>query len=265
MVAPAGGVALLTDFGLKDHYVGVMKGVILSVNAHARIIDLSHDIGSQDILEAYFLLSNSYRYFPAGTVFVAVVDPGVGSDRAIVAVEADRHTFLAPDNGLLGFLEKDDRIRRIVQVKNERYFLKPLSNTFHGRDIFAPVAGHLSQGIDLLALGPEIPRIQRIATPSPQVTQEGVTVGEIVSIDRFGNLVSNIPGDRLAAADAVEVRVGKSVIRRLSTSYAATKKGELLAIVGSTGNVEISINKGDARRKTGAKVGDVIRVRHSRK
>ncbi|HLF94361.1 MAG TPA: SAM-dependent chlorinase/fluorinase [Planctomycetota bacterium] len=265
MVAPAGVVALLTDFGLKDHYVGVMKGAILSVNVHARIIDISHGVGSQDILEAYFLLSNTYRYFPQGTVFVAVVDPGVGSDRAIVAVEADRYTFLAPDNGLLGFLEKDDRIRRIVQVKDERYFLKPVSNTFHGRDIFAPVAGHLSQGIDLLQLGPEIPRIQKIVAPAPKVTQEGVIVGEIVSIDRFGNLVSNIPGERLAAADAVEVKVGKSVIRRLSTSYASAKKGELLAIVGSTGNLEISVARGDARKKTGAKVGDGVRVHHSKK
>ena len=242
-----------------------MKGVILGVNPHARIIDISHDVGSQDVLEAYFLLSNSYRYFPAGTVFVAVVDPGVGSDRAIVAVDAERHTFLAPDNGLLGFLEKDGRIRRIVQVENDAFFLKPVSNTFHGRDIFAPVAGHLSQGIDLARLGPEVQRIQKIAAPAPKVTKEGVIVGEIVSIDRFGNLVTNIPGDRLAAADAVEVKVGKAVIRRLSTSYASTKKGEFLAIVGSTGNLEVSVNKGDARRKTGSKIGDVVRVHHSQK
>jgi S-adenosylmethionine hydrolase len=265
MVAPAGIVALLTDFGLKDPYVGVMKGVILGVNPNARIIDLSHDIGSQDVLEAYFLLSNSYRYFPAGTVFVAVVDPGVGSDRAIVAVEAERHTFLAPDNGLLGFLEKDGRIRRIVQVSNDAYFLKPVSNTFHGRDIFAPVAGHLSQGIDLPRLGPEVRGIQKIAAPAPKMTREGVIVGEIVSIDRFGNLVTNIPGDRLAAADTVEVKVGKATIRRLSTSYASMKKGELLAIAGSTGTLEISVNTGDARKKTGAKIGGVVRVRHSTK
>ena len=263
MVAPAGVVALLTDFGLKDPYVGVMKGVILGVNPHAKIVDISHDVGSQDVLEAYFLLSNAYRYFPAGTVFVAVVDPGVGSDRAIVAVEAERHTFLAPDNGLLGFLEKDGMIRRRVRVENDRFFLKPVSNTFHGRDIFAPVAGHLSQGIDLARLGPEALRIQRIAAPAPKVTKQGVIVGEIVSIDRFGNLVTNIPGDTLAKADAVEVKVGKAVIRRLSTSYASAKKGELLAIVGSTGNLEISVNQGDARRKAGARVGGAVRVRHS--
>jgi len=265
MSAAAGVIALLTDFGLKDHYVGVMKGVILSVNPHARIIDLSHDIGSQDVLDAYFLLSNTYRYFPAGTIFVSVVDPGVGSERAIVAVETERYTFLAPDNGLLGFLDKQGGVRRIVRVTNERLFLKPVSQTFHGRDIFAPVAGHLSLGVDFAQLGPETDRIHKIATPAPKVTKEGVMVGEVVSIDRFGNLVTNIPGERLAGADAVEVKVGKVSIMRLSTSYASAKKGELLAIVGSTGTLEVSVNKGDARKKTGAKVGDVIRVRHSQK
>ena len=265
MVAPAGVVALLTDFGLKDHYVGVMKGVILSVNPHARIIDISHDIGSQDILAAYFLLSNTYKYFPQGTIFVAVVDPGVGSDRAIIAIETDRYTFLAPDNGLLGFLEKDGRIRRVTRVQNDRYFLTPVSHTFHGRDNFAPVAGHLSQGVDAGLLGPEVDRIHKIAAPSPKITREGSMVGEVVSIDRFGNLVTNIPGDRLKSADDVEVKVGKTVIRKLSTSYASSKKGELLAIVGSTGSLEVSVNKGDARKKTAAKVGDVVRVRHSQK
>ncbi len=263
MAKPSGVIALLTDFGLKDHYVGVMKGVILSVNPDARIIDISHDIGSQDILDAYFLLSNTYRYFPPGTVFVAVVDPGVGSDRAVVAVRTDRYVFLAPDNGLLGFLHKDGAVERAVQVREEKFFLHPVSNTFHGRDVFAPVAAHLSRGVDLAELGPEVETIQRIRTPAPKVTKEGVIVGEVVSIDRFGNLVTNIPGDRFAGADRVEVRIGKTAIRDLSKSYAATKKGSLLAVVGSTGNLEISVNRGNAREKTRAKVGDVVKVHHS--
>lgn len=263
MLAPAGIVALITDFGLRDHYVGVMKGVILGVNPDARIIDISHGVGSQDVLDAYFLLSNTYRYFPSGTVFVAVVDPGVGSDRAIVAVEAGPHTFLAPDNGLLGFLEKPGGIRRIVRVENDRFFLKPVSTTFHGRDIFAPVAGHLSRGLDPAELGPEVRGIQKLAPPTPRMTREGVLLGEIVSIDRFGNLVTNIPGDRLAASGRVEVKVGKAVIRGLSTSYTSAKKGKFLAVVGSTGNLEVSVNKGDARKKSGAKIGDGVRIRHS--
>lgn len=265
MVASANVIALITDFGLKDHYVGVMKGVILSVNPNARIIDISHDISSQDLLDAYFLLSNTYRYFPKGTIFVAIVDPGVGTDRAILAVQTNRYTFLAPDNGLLGFLQKDGTIERIVRVTNRKYFLDPISNTFHGRDIFAPVAGHLSLGVDPGALGNDVDRMERISAPSPKVTREGVIVGEIVSIDHFGNLVTNIPGDRLPAADTIEIRLGKKSIPELSKSYADGKKGELLALVGSTGNLEISVNKGNAERKTGAKVGDVVKVHHVQK
>jgi hypothetical protein len=263
MTKPSGVIALLTDFGLRDHYVGVMKGVILSVNPYARIIDISHEIGSQDILDAYFLLSNTYKYFPKGTIFAAVVDPGVGGDRAIIAVQTDRFVFLAPDNGLLGFLEKEGRIERAVRVQEPRYFLQPVSNTFHGRDIFAPVAGHLSLGIEIAHLGPDVERIQKIQAPSPKVTKEGVIVGEVVSVDRFGNLVTNIPGDRLTGADHVEVRIGKTTIHDLSKSYAFARKGQLLAVVGSTGNLEISVNRGSAQKKTGAKLGDGVRVHHS--
>jgi S-adenosylmethionine hydrolase len=262
MVKPSGVVALLTDFGLKDPYVGVMKGVILSVNPGAKLIDLSHDVPQQAVLDAYFLLSNSHRYFPAGTLFVSVVDPGVGSDRAIIGVETDRALYLAPDNGLLGFLEKDGKIRRIVRVEERKYFLEPVSNTFHGRDIFAPVAGHLSKGLDLGRLGPSARRLRTISAPAPKVTREGVLVGEIVSIDRFGNLVTNIPGGGLAGADAVQIRLRKTFVERIVTSYAAAPKGELVGIVGSGGTLELSVNRGDARKKTGAKVGDPVRVLH---
>jgi S-adenosylmethionine hydrolase len=216
------------------------------------------------VLDAYFILSNTYPYFPAGTIFVAVVDPGVGGDRAIVAIESGPHIFLAPDNGLLGFLDKEGGIRRIVRVENERFFLKPVSHTFHGRDIFGPVAGHLSRGLDLAQLGPAVGGIQKISAPAPRMTREGDLVGEVVSIDRFGNLVTNIPGDRLAALDQLEVKVGKAKIRGLSTSYTSAKIGEFLTVVGSTGNLEVSVNQGDARKKTGAKVGDAVRVRRSR-
>lgn len=265
MARTSGIIALLTDFGLKDPYVGVMKGVILRINPEARIIDLSHDIPPQGILDAYFLLSNSYRYFPDGTLFLTVVDPGVGSERKILAVETDAYTFVAPDNGVLGFLQKEGRIRRAVAVQNPRYALAPVSNTFHGRDIFAPAAAHLSRGLDLAKLGPAMDRIHRIAPPSPRINREGVLTGEIVSIDRFGNLVTNIPGEPIASADAVEIRVGKTVIDRMTRSYAEGKKGKLFAIVGSTGNLEISVNKGSAAAKTGAEVGDPVRVRHSQK
>ncbi len=265
MAQPSGVIALLTDFGLKDHYVGVMKGVILRINPDARIVDISHDIPSQGILDAYFLLSNTYSYFPDGTIFAAVVDPGVGSDREVLAVQTDRYTFLAPDNGVLGFLDKEGRIRRAVLVRNRKYALAPVSNTFHGRDIFAPAAAHLSLGVDLRELGPEAAQMQKITAPAPRVPREGVILGEIVSVDRFGNLVTNIPGEPLASADAVEIRIGKAVIGRLARSYAEGRKGGLIALVGSTGNIEVSVNKGDAGKRTGAKVGDAVRVRHSRR
>jgi S-adenosylmethionine hydrolase len=262
MAGPPRLIVLLTDFGLKDHYVGVMKGVILSVNPEAHLIDLSHDIGSQDILEAYFLLSNSYRYFPPGTIFVAIVDPGVGTDRAILAVETNRYFFLAPNNGLLGFLEKEAGVRRIVHVQETRFFLSPVSNTFHGRDIFAPVAGHLSLGVDLGEFGPALKRMDTLEAPSPRVTREGSLVGEIVSIDHFGNLVTNIPAVQLPAAGPLEIRVGKSSIRELSPSYGSGPKGKLLALLGSSGTLEISVSQGSAARKTAAQVGDKVRVIH---
>jgi len=265
MAETSGVIALLTDFGLKDHYVGVMKGVILRINPEARLVDISHDIPSHGVLDAYFLLSNTYRYFPDGTIFVTVVDPGVGTDREILALQTDRYTFLAPDNGVLGFLEKEGRIRRAVHVRNRKYALEPVSSTFHGRDIFAPAAAHLSRGVDLLRMGPEAERMQKIAAPAPRVTREGVITGEVVSIDRFGNLVTNIPGEPLASADTLEIRVGDVTIDRLSRSYAEGKKGRAIALVGSTGNLEISVNRGQARKKTGAKVGDAVRVRHSQK
>ncbi len=258
-------IALLTDFGLKDHYVGVMKGAILRINPEARIIDVSHDIDSQNVLDAYFLLSNTYHYFPDGSIFVTVVDPDVGTDRAILAVRTDRYLFLAPDNGILGFLARKKEIRGMVRVTNPKYFLHPVSDTFHGRDIFAPVAAHLSRGVGLGKLGPKAEAMVRIQEPVPHVGREGVIVGEVISIDRFGNLITNIPGDRLSAADVIEIRTGRHAIRKLSRSYTAGRRGEVIALVGSTGNIEIAVNRGDAREKTGMNVGDVIRARHFQK
>ena len=249
-------VALLTDFGLKDPYVGLMKGVLLTVQPDARIVDLSHDIAPQAVLDAQRVLSQACGFFPKGTIFVAVVDPGVGSSRAILGVETERHVFLAPDNGLLSFVEK---ARRIVRIENERYFLKPVSDTFHGRDIFAPVAGHLARGLDLGRLGPRIGSIERLRPPAPRVTPTGDVVGEVMAVDRFGNLVTNIPAQRLARVS--EIRLKRHRIARLLRTYAEARRGDLFGIVGSTGHLEISVNRGSAARKTGAAVGDPVRVK----
>jgi len=264
MPKASGIVALLTDFGLQDPYVGVLKGSLLSVNPAARIVDLSHGIPPQDVREGCRVLSAARSYFPAGTIFVAVVDPGVGSRRAILGVETDRHFFLAPDNGLLSFLDRDGRIRRIIRVTETRYFLKPLSRTFHGRDIFAPVAGHLSKGLDLARLGPSVGRMTTSESPSPRVDPAGAVQGEVVSIDRYGNLITNIPGDLLSDARDVRITVGRRVVRAMSRSYADTRKGELLALVGSTGHLEISVNQGSASRSARIRRGDRVLVTRTR-
>ncbi|MBV8881786.1 MAG: SAM-dependent chlorinase/fluorinase [Planctomycetaceae bacterium] len=263
MAKASGVVALLTDYGLQDAYTGILKGALLSVNPAARIVDLTHDIPPQDIREAGRVLSAARGYFPAGTVFVSVVDPGVGSDRAILGVETDRHYFLAPDNGLLGFLDRTGRIRRIVRLTEARYFLKPVSRTFHGRDIFAPVAGHLSKGVDLGRFGPGIGRMTVAEPRAPRRRPGGAVEGEVVSIDRFGNLITNIPGDLLPDARHVRITVGRRVVRALSGSYADAKKGELLALVGSTGHLEISVNQGSAMGKTRIRKGAPVQVTRS--
>lgn len=263
MAKASGVVALLTDYGTQDAYAGILKGALLSVNPDARIVDLTHDIPPQDVREGARVLSAARPYFPAGTVFVAVVDPGVGTDRALLGVETDRHTFLAPDNGLLGFLDRTGKIRRIVRITESRYFLKPVSRTFHGRDILAPVAGHLSRGVDLGRFGPGIGRITVAEAIAPRVTTAGAVQGEVVSIDRFGNLITNIPGELLSDRGGLRITVGRRVVRALSRSYADAKKGELLALVGSTGHLEISVNQGSARSAARIRRGDRVLVSRS--
>src|SRR5882672_1217397 len=264
MAKASGIVALLTDYGLQDSYVGILKGALLSVNPAARLVDITHEIPPQDVREGSRVLSAARAYFPVGTVFVAVVDPGVGTDRAILGVEMDRHFFLAPDNGLLGFLDRTGRIRRIVRVTETRYFLKPVSRTFHGRDIFAPVAAHLAKGLDLSKLGPGIGRMTTAETVAPRKSAGGGIEGEVVSIDRFGNLITNIPGELLPASDGVRITVGRRVVRALSRSYADAKKGALLALVGSTGHLEISVNQGSARKAARIQRGDRVLVTRTR-
>lgn len=261
MAGPSGIVALLTDFGLQDPYVGILKGVLLGIHPGARIVDLTHDVAPQDVRGAAFHLSNAYRYFPAGTVFACVVDPGVGGGRGIIAAEAEDRLFLAPDNGLLGFLQDSGKLTKIVRVENEALFLKPVSNTFHGRDIFAPVAAHLSRGADVGELGPVADRMERLSLPAPRAGRSGTLVGEVVSIDRFGNLVTNLSAHRIPQHRAVEVRVGRARIRGLSRTYTDAKRGALLALIGSSEHLEVSVNQGDAKKRTGARIGSRVEIR----
>ena len=185
-------ITLLTDFGSQDAYAGIMKGVIAGINHRANIIDICHNIPPQDIFNGAYLLSTSYKYFPKGTIHVAVVDPGVGSQRDIVCVKIREHLFLVPDNGLLSFVVQEERPKSIVRVTNDRYFLPSFSNTFHGRDVFAPVAAYLSLGIKPRQLGSKINQLKQLDIPRPEVKETGQLEGQIIYIDRFGNLITNI-------------------------------------------------------------------------
>jgi S-adenosylmethionine hydrolase len=260
---PSGIVALLTDYGFQDPYVGILKGALLSVNPEAKIVDLTHGIPPQDIREGARALAAARGYFPDGTIFVAVVDPGVGSERALVGVETDRQFFLAPDNGLLGFL--GDSVQRCVRLSESKYFLKPLSNTFHGRDILAPLAGHLSRGVDLAEFGPAQKQLASLGASEPRRRPDGAVQGEVVAIDRFGNLITNIPSGMLPEGPDVRITVGRKVLRKLSRSYADARDGELLALVGSTGHLEISVNQGDASKTARIRRGDRVLVTCSRR
>ena len=261
-------ITLLTDFGIEDAYVGTIKGVILSVNPSAMIVDITHQIDPQDLIEAAYVIKSSYRYFPKGTVHVIVVDPGVGSDRAIVALEMMGHIFLAPDNGVLTLLMDEGRIDSITRVKNSHYFLEPLSQTFHGRDIFAPVGAHISKGVDLKKLGSGLDRndLVHLSIRKPSITDEGELVGTIVSVDRFGNCITNIDLNCLEKfykpgfEKNLVIAIGECEIKGLSKNYDGVGLKQPLAIIGSLGYLEIALNCGRASRHFGAQKGDPIRV-----
>ena len=256
-------IALLTDFGYKDNYVGVMKGVIHSLCPQAAVIDLSHNILPQDVAEAAFVLSSAYAYFPEGTIFVCVVDPGVGSGRPIVCARINGRTFLAPDNGLLGVVASRQKPKDIYEVSNEKYFLREVSGTFHGRDIFAPVAAHLASGVSPSGLGRKLSRMRKLRVPKPILTADGRLRGEVIYIDQFGNLITNISDSALSGSfqcspDKMAVTVKRRRIKGLSKSYSAGQEGELVALVGSSGYLEVAVNKASAEDLLSSEKGDSV-------
>jgi S-adenosylmethionine hydrolase len=258
---PRGIITLTTDFGLADHYVGAMKGVILSIAPGAQIVDISHNVGAYEISEAAFVLAQAYSYFPQRTVHVVVVDPGVGSMRRPILLESAGHIFVAPDNGVLGMVYTAQPKVRVIS--NERYFRKPVSRTFHGRDIFAPVAAHLAKGVAAARMGR---RISDFLWPNfgvPQRTGKHAWTGLILKIDHFGNVVTNF---RAADFPGLEERefalvAGPHVVGTLVPHYAAAAPGQLFAVVGSSGYLEISINQGSAAKALGCAVGAPIDLR----
>ena len=250
-----GLIVLLTDFGTRDWYVPVLKGVILSRAPSVRLVDLTHDVPPQDVLAGAFTLAATVPWFPKGTVFLCVVDPGVGSRRALIAARADGHWFVAPDNGLLGLtLERAARVS-IVQLTNRRVWLKPVSRTFHGRDIMAPVAAHLATGGSLSTLGPPV----RHAAPllMPRVLPRGRTaIGEVVHIDAFGNLITNLEVLRWPAGRAT-LRFHRRQVPVVS-SYSEGQLEQLIAVVNSLGLYELAVREGSAAWTFSAKRGDKV-------
>jgi hypothetical protein len=255
-------ITLTSDFGHKDPFVGIMKGVIAGINAQARIIDLSHGVAPQDIMGAALLLRHSVNYFPAGSVHVAVVDPAVGSARRPILIEAAGNYFVGPDNGIFSLALAEEIPLRIIHLSNAVYHRQPASTTFHGRDIFAPVAAHLSLGADATAFGDPIEDFTRIAWPAITAIEGGIE-GEIVYIDGYGNLFTNIGAQQLQelAGNGLAFSVGAVVIEGLATHYAAGAIHSCIALMNSWGLLEIAVNRGSAQSRYGARVGDKVQVR----
>ncbi|GJQ59925.1 MAG: hypothetical protein D8M57_13930 [Candidatus Scalindua sp. AMX11] len=254
-------ITLITDFGLQDGYAGIMKGVIAGINPSANIIDISNMVEAQNIFQAAYILNSSYKYFPKGTIHIVVVDPGVGSERKIVCLKTDDYLFLAPDNGVLSFITTNTS-SSFTRVTNNEFFLPELSNTFHGRDIFAPVAAHLSRGMNHQKLGEEIDKIRKIDLPKPILSPGGDLTGEVIYIDHFGNLITNITSKILNRLEVklqkLSIIAGGKRINTIGTSYTDVKEKDLLAIIGSTGFLEISVNQGSAKNLLQLNKGDKL-------
>ena len=249
-------ITLITDFGARDWFVGSMKGVILSVQPQAVIVDITHEIPPGDIRAGAFALMASCRCFPRDTVHVVVVDPGVGSGRAAIVVRTSGYYFVGPDNGVLSWALAKEEVLEIRQAENETHFRKPVSRSFHGRDIFGPVAAHLTQGVPIELLGRRVKDYLGLDWPKPQVSG-GLLCGEIVCIDRFGNAITNIESP---AETATKVRVPGKLDCAIKSFYQEVPQGQPLAIVGSIGYLELSVNGASAAQTFGLRTGDVVEV-----
>lgn len=254
-------VTLTTDFGTSDHFVGVLKGVIAGIAPKARVVDITHEITPFEITEAAFVIAEAYRYFPKKTIHVIVVDPGVGSTRRPILAEMGGQYFVAPDNGVLSmiFAKEKPKVRHITA---EKYFLKPVSRTFHGRDVFSPVAAHLAAGVLPTQFGKRIEDYLRLSLGQPTRTGKRVWTGAVLKVDRFGNLITNLHIDEFLdiRTRPFELNVGLEKLTRLALTFSEGNPGDLFAIVGSSGYIEVAASQESAAKKLGCGTGSPVEL-----
>ena len=256
-------ITLTTDYGTNDHLVGTLKGVILKINPDVTIVDITHEVAPYDVLDGALAIASAYRYFPARTIHVVIVDPGVGTERRPLLVSGETQYFVAPDNGVLSLVYEQETALLVRHATAEHYFLQPVSKTFHGRDIFAPVAGWLSKGWQSASMGEEISDYKRFALPKPKAA-DGVTQGTVLRMDHFGNLLTNFRPDDMPdgalKSGTLKMQVNGKEVKRLVETFAQGEPGEPVALVGSSGFIEIAVNKGNAARVVGAGRGATVVV-----
>jgi S-adenosyl-L-methionine hydrolase (adenosine-forming) len=259
-----GIITLLTDFGTQDGFVGIMKGVIWRINPQAQIADLTHEVTPQNILEGALTLARCVPFFPPGTVHIAVVDPGVGSERRPMAARLGSQFFVGPDNGLITLLlekmETEGQVIQVIQLDQPRYWLDPVSRSFHGRDIFAPAGAHLSNGIPLQFLGSPLVDPVRLIIPQPESTDSDWQ-GQIVAIDHFGNCATNLPINIIEENQKFTVEFQGHEIHGMVKSYAENPIGELIALIDSDNRISIAIVNGNAAQKLQARLGDPVKIK----
>lgn len=254
-------ITLTTDYGTNDHLVGTLKGVILKINPDVNIVDITHNVTSYDLLDGALAIGSSYSYFPPRTIHVVVVDPGVGTDRRPLLVSGETQYFVAPDNGVLSLVYEREESLLVRHANVEHYYLQPVSKTFHGRDVFAPVAAWLSKGSQAAAMGDEINDYKKFSMPRPKAS-DGVLKGVVLRVDSFGNLVSNFRPDDLPASalenGTVQFQIGSQTVSRLVDTFAKGNPGETFAYLGSNGFVEFGVNRGSASKTLGVSRGVAI-------
>jgi len=262
-------ITLTTDFGLKDHFVGAMKGVIVKICPDVNFVDISHKVQPHDVFEAMMIFKNSYKYFPDRTIHLVVVDPGVGSNRRPLLVYSENQYFIGPDNGVFSPLFQKEEDVLVIDITADHYFMKDVSYTFHGRDIFAPVAGYLAKGVDLKSFGDPVTDYIKLDFPKPKAPDKSTLEGEIIYADNFGNLISNVASSHFqtflnnSAQKTFKITIGNNEINKISQYYDEFPPGNLCAIFGSTDHLEFSLLQESAEKKLGLKPKEKVIIQFS--